>query len=133
MSTTAVGARWGLLWGVAVRRGAVVSKLGRLADGLGSTQGALPLLAQVVPPDRASLLEGLVPTCCPPAARLPLSAPAVARGVQKVLQDYRNLQDIIAILGMDELSEEVGGGWGKQWQFQQWQILSLLQQGKKTE
>jgi len=30
----------------------------------------------------------------------------VARGVQKVLQDYRNLQDIIAILGMDELSED---------------------------
>jgi F-type H+-transporting ATPase subunit beta len=29
----------------------------------------------------------------------------VARGVQKVLQDYKNLQDIIAILGMDELSE----------------------------
>ncbi|PAA55023.1 hypothetical protein BOX15_Mlig008221g1, partial [Macrostomum lignano] len=31
---------------------------------------------------------------------------AVARGVQKILQDYRSLQDIIAILGMDELSEE---------------------------
>ena len=30
----------------------------------------------------------------------------VARGVQKVLQKYRDLQDIIAILGMDELSEE---------------------------
>jgi len=30
----------------------------------------------------------------------------VARGVQKILQDYRSLQDIIAILGMDELSEE---------------------------
>ena len=30
----------------------------------------------------------------------------MARGVQKVLQDYKNLQDIIAILGMDELSEE---------------------------
>merc|ERR1719472_739475 len=30
----------------------------------------------------------------------------VARGVQKVLQDYKGLQDIIAILGMDELSEE---------------------------
>jgi F-type H+-transporting ATPase subunit beta len=29
-----------------------------------------------------------------------------ARGVQKVLQDYKNLQDIIAILGMDELSED---------------------------
>ncbi|HRZ82224.1 MAG TPA: F0F1 ATP synthase subunit beta [Candidatus Hydrogenedentes bacterium] len=30
----------------------------------------------------------------------------VARGVQRILQRYRDLQDIIAILGMDELSEE---------------------------
>ena len=30
----------------------------------------------------------------------------VARGVQAVLQEYKDLQDIIAILGMDELSEE---------------------------
>merc|ERR1712058_194707 len=30
----------------------------------------------------------------------------VARGVQKILQDYKSLQDIVAILGMDELSEE---------------------------
>ena len=30
----------------------------------------------------------------------------VARGVQKVLQRYKDLQDIIAILGMDELSDE---------------------------
>ncbi|RDV84511.1 F0F1 ATP synthase subunit beta [Ammonifex thiophilus] len=30
----------------------------------------------------------------------------VARGVQKVLQRYKELQDIIAILGMEELSEE---------------------------
>ena len=30
----------------------------------------------------------------------------VARGVQQVLQRYKSLQDIIAILGMDELSEE---------------------------
>jgi ATP synthase F1 beta subunit len=29
-----------------------------------------------------------------------------ARDVQKLLQDYKSLQDIIAILGMDELSEE---------------------------
>jgi len=29
-----------------------------------------------------------------------------ARAVQKILQDYKSLQDIIAILGMDELSEE---------------------------
>ena len=31
---------------------------------------------------------------------------AVARGVQSILQKYKDLQDIIAILGMDELSEE---------------------------
>ena len=31
---------------------------------------------------------------------------AVARGVQQVLQRYRELQDIIAIMGMDELSDE---------------------------
>ena len=30
---------------------------------------------------------------------------AVARGVQEILQKYKELQDIIAILGMDELSE----------------------------
>jgi F-type H+-transporting ATPase subunit beta len=31
---------------------------------------------------------------------------AVARGVQRTLQKYKDLQDIIAILGMDELSPE---------------------------
>jgi F-type H+-transporting ATPase subunit beta len=31
---------------------------------------------------------------------------AVARGVQQTLQQYKDLQDIIAILGMDELSDE---------------------------
>ena len=31
---------------------------------------------------------------------------SVARGVQNVLQRYKELRDIIAILGMDELSEE---------------------------
>ena len=30
----------------------------------------------------------------------------VAKGVQKILQRYKELQDIIAIMGMDELSEE---------------------------
>ena len=30
----------------------------------------------------------------------------VARGVQAILQRYKDLQDIIAILGMDELSED---------------------------
>ena len=31
---------------------------------------------------------------------------AVARAVQRILQRYKDLQDIIAILGMDELSED---------------------------
>lgn len=31
---------------------------------------------------------------------------AVARGVQEILQRYKDLQDIIAIMGMDELSDE---------------------------
>jgi F-type H+/Na+-transporting ATPase subunit beta len=31
---------------------------------------------------------------------------AVARGIQRVLQRYKDLQDIIAILGIDELSDE---------------------------
>ena len=31
---------------------------------------------------------------------------AVARRVQSILQKYKSLQDIIAILGMDELSED---------------------------
>jgi F-type H+/Na+-transporting ATPase subunit beta len=31
---------------------------------------------------------------------------AIARQVQSILQKYKSLQDIIAILGMDELSEE---------------------------
>ncbi|MBQ6537271.1 MAG: F0F1 ATP synthase subunit beta, partial [Eubacterium sp.] len=30
----------------------------------------------------------------------------IARGVQEILQRYKELQDIIAILGMDELSED---------------------------
>ena len=30
----------------------------------------------------------------------------VARGVQEILQKYKELQDIIAILGMNELSED---------------------------
>jgi F-type H+-transporting ATPase subunit beta len=31
---------------------------------------------------------------------------ATARGVQQILQRYKELQDIIAILGMDELSDD---------------------------
>ena len=57
----------------------------------------------------------------------------VARDVQKLLQDYKSLQDIIAILGMDELSEEVGYQLKPfQWS---WLILLILgqDQGRQGE
>merc|ERR1712014_202863 len=37
----------------------------------------------------------------------------VARDVQKLLQDYKSLQDIIAILGMDEVAEVFTNNPGK--------------------
>src|SRR5512134_404923 len=48
---------------------------------------------------------------------------SVARGVQAVLQRYKELQDIIAILGMDELSEE-----DKQTVFRARKVRSFLSQ-----
>ena len=62
--------------------------------------------------DIASL--GIYPAVDPLASTSNILAPeivgdrhyAVARRVQEVLQRYRELQDIIAILGLDELSEE---------------------------
>jgi F-type H+-transporting ATPase subunit beta len=58
--------------------------------------------------------KGIYPAVDPLASTSRLLAPeyvgqehySVARGVQQILQRYRDLQDIIAILGMDELSEE---------------------------
>lgn len=58
--------------------------------------------------------KGIYPAVDPLASTSRILAPDivgkdhynVARGVQQVLQRYRELQDIIAILGMDELSEE---------------------------
>ena len=57
---------------------------------------------------------GLYPAVDPLTSSSTLLAPQlvgaehyqVARGVQEILQRYKELQDIIAILGMDELSEE---------------------------
>ncbi|MGH9064895.1 MAG: F0F1 ATP synthase subunit beta [Acidimicrobiales bacterium] len=57
---------------------------------------------------------GIYPAVDPLASTSSILAPevvgdrhyAVARRVQEVLQRYRDLQDIIAILGLDELSEE---------------------------
>jgi F-type H+-transporting ATPase subunit beta len=64
--------------------------------------------------DRAIAELGIYPAVDPLASTSRALAPEivgqehydVARGVQKVLQRYKNLQDIIAILGMDELSPE---------------------------
>ncbi len=64
--------------------------------------------------DRAIAARGLYPAVDPLASTSRILDPkivgeehyAVARGVQKILQRYKDLQDIIAILGMDELSEE---------------------------
>jgi len=57
---------------------------------------------------------GIYPAVDPLSSTSTLLAPEIigeehykiARGVQEILQKYKELQDIIAILGMDELSEE---------------------------
>ncbi|HAN95039.1 MAG TPA: F0F1 ATP synthase subunit beta, partial [Firmicutes bacterium] len=64
--------------------------------------------------ERSIAEKGIYPAVDPLASTSRILAPEVvgqehyevARGVQQVLQRYRELQDIIAILGMDELSEE---------------------------
>ena len=64
--------------------------------------------------DRAIVEKGIYPAIDPLASSSRILDPAVvgdehyntARRVQEILQRYRDLQDIIAILGIDELSEE---------------------------
>jgi F-type H+-transporting ATPase subunit beta len=64
--------------------------------------------------ERAIFEQGLYPAIDPLASTSRILDPNivgqehydVARGVQKVLQRYKDLQDIIAILGIDELSDE---------------------------
>jgi F-type H+/Na+-transporting ATPase subunit beta len=64
--------------------------------------------------ERALAEQALFPAVDPLASVSQALAPEVvgqehydvARGVQRVLQRYKDLQDIIAILGMDELSDE---------------------------
>ncbi len=63
---------------------------------------------------RALAELGIYPAVDPLESTSTILTPAIvgqehydtARGVQKILQRYRELQDIIAILGMEELSEE---------------------------
>ena len=64
--------------------------------------------------DRALAAQFLFPAVDPLASNSRIMEPAIvgedhynaARGVQQVLQRYKDLQDVIAILGIDELSEE---------------------------
>jgi F-type H+-transporting ATPase subunit beta len=64
--------------------------------------------------ERRLTQKGIYPAVDPLASTSRILTPAVvgeehyrvARGVQQLLQRYQELQDIIAILGMDELSEE---------------------------
>ncbi len=64
--------------------------------------------------DRAIAEQGLYPAVDPLSSSSRILDPNivglehynVTRGVQKVLQRYKDLQDIIAILGIDELSDE---------------------------
>jgi F-type H+-transporting ATPase subunit beta len=64
--------------------------------------------------DRAIAEQGIYPAVNPLDSSSRILDPvvvgeehyAVARQVQQILQHYKNLQDIIAILGMDELSED---------------------------
>ena len=63
---------------------------------------------------RAIVEQGIYPAIDPLASSSQILNPLIvgnqhhyiAREVQRVLQQYQNLQDIIAIMGMDELSEE---------------------------
>ena len=71
-------------------------------------------LDAVVSLERALSAQGLYPAVDPLASFSRMLEPRVvgeehygiAREVQRVLQRYRDLQDIIAILGIEELSEE---------------------------
>ena len=71
-------------------------------------------LDAVVALERAIAEQGLYPAVDPLVSTSRILDPnivgeehySVARGVQRVLQRYKDLQDIIAILGMEELAEE---------------------------
>jgi len=71
-------------------------------------------LDSIIALERALAEQALYPAVDPLASTSRILAPenvgeehyAVARDVQKVLQRYKDLQDVIAILGIEELSEE---------------------------
>ena len=79
--------------------------------GVATTFGHLDA---VIALERSIAEQGLYPAVDPLTSNSRILDPAVvgeehysvARGVQEVLQRYKDLQDVIAILGMEELSDE---------------------------
>jgi F-type H+-transporting ATPase subunit beta len=79
--------------------------------GVATTFGHLDAIIAL---ERSIAEQGLYPAVDPLASTSRILDPgvvgeehySVARGVQRVLQRYKDLQDIIAILGIEELSEE---------------------------
>tara|TARA_B100001123_G_scaffold330922_1_gene373041 strand:+ start:1121 stop:2533 length:1413 start_codon:yes stop_codon:yes gene_type:complete len=79
--------------------------------GVSTTFGHLDAVVSL---ERSIAEQGLYPAVDPLVSNSRILDPAVvgeehyqvARGVQQVLQRYKDLQDVIAILGMEELSEE---------------------------
>ena len=79
--------------------------------GVATTFGHLDAVVSL---ERAMTEQGLYPAVDPLASNSRIMEPRivgeehyeVARGCQQVLQRYKDLQDVIAILGMEELSED---------------------------
>ena len=98
----------------AITVGAGRVRAGRRPDRPGPGQ-RLPAPRRLHLPGAVDLREGHLPGRRPAGVEQPhprsavrrrASTYAVARRVQQILQRYRELQDIIAILGVEELSEE---------------------------
>jgi F-type H+-transporting ATPase subunit beta len=91
----------------------LADEMGELQERITSTKGKSITSLQAELSRQIAAL-GIYPAVDPLASTSNILAPeivgdrhyAVARRVQEILQRYKELQDIIAILGMDELSEE---------------------------
>ena len=92
------------------------TEMGALQERITSTKnGSITSVQAVyVPADDLTDPAGIYPAVDPLESTSRILDPRIvgeehyktARGVQEILQRYKELQDIIAILGMDELSEE---------------------------
>ncbi|KAK5845788.1 hypothetical protein PVK06_002013 [Gossypium arboreum] len=104
----------------------VSALLGRIPSAVGY-QPTLAMILEafksVLPPPRKISELGIYPAVDPLDSTSHMLSPHIlgeehystARGLQKVLQNYKNLQDIIAILGMDEFREDDKFNWCVGW------------------